>query len=222
MAKKLTNDLIEKMVLDTLNESNDMNEILGAIKGFFGDRSPTQAPSQKGISGGSYKLPAGYGAVSDKDEILDFLVSTRSVPNHIKEKIIDLVMAVPSAKKSAIPSAPTGPAPMDPEVAAFQMNPEFEKDEDLPTSKTPGPMGKRNPAARPVYASGAKKGLGYYPEKESDDVPTAKLQKEPIKKVAEQKMIESIIAEVLEEMAKKGKKEPKKEDKQQPKKTGKK
>lgn len=192
MAKKLTNDLIEKMVLDVLNESNNVNEIFGAVRDFFGGgRAPTQTPSQMGIARGRAKST--LEPENDAIQFLQILSSDPAVPQKIKNQINNFLAYSPTPDKEEVPAekvrstprlenpdipvAPSGPAPVIEPMAGE------------PTA----------PMSRSQRAKQQKRVGGRFSREEA-------------------MMYESLIAEVLAEMAKKGKKEPK----QEPKKTGKK
>ena len=192
MAKKLTNDLIEKMVLDVLNESNNVNEIFGAVRDFFGGgRAPTQAPSQMGVARGRTKSP--MEAQSDAIQFLELLAKDTAIPQKTRNEITNFLLYYPTPDKEEVPAekvrstprlenpdipvAPSGPAPVIEPMAGE------------PTA----------PMSRSQRAKQQKRVGGRFSREEA-------------------MMYESLIAEVLAEMAKKGKKEPK----QEPKKTGKK
>ena len=162
MAKKLTNEIIENMVYDILNESNDVNEVLGAIKDFFGGaKGRTMTPSQKGIARGAAKLSPD----TNKEIALKALQNARGISAEEKEIMVDLIMSIPSAKQAEAPkAASTSDLPELPVSAVKPLGPQ--------------PMGRKKPGARPTYAAGPKKGLGYYAP-ESGDVPTTKMPNLP-------------------------------------------
>ena len=158
MANKLTNEVLEKMVMQVLNESDNVNEVLGAIKDFFASKGPTRTPSQMGIARGSARLSPD----TNKEIALKALQNARGIPNETKEMMVDLIMSVPSAKQAEAPKAvSTSDLPELPASAVKPLGPQ--------------PMGGAKPGSRPVYKTGAKKGLGYYgPESDQSDIPTTK------------------------------------------------
>ena len=155
MAKKLTKQTLERMVIQTINESKEVNEIFG-FGSLFGRDKPTTAPSQgRPLSGLPKK--SGVGGQSDMDQLLSMIMSDPKVPSYIKDLATD-VFAKPdiTPKMSQAQLAATrGPRPLGPKDI-FDEPPEI-PDEEKPTSIVPTVkgVGAPNMNRRPgsVYSS---------------------------------------------------------------------
>ncbi len=88
MAKKLTQQTLERMVMQTMNESKQVNELFG-FGSLFGRDKPTVAPSQgRPLSG----LPRKSGGKdqSNVDQLLSMIMSDPKVPSYIKDLATDV------------------------------------------------------------------------------------------------------------------------------------
>jgi hypothetical protein len=208
MANKLTNDVLNKLIMEAIEE---------VVSGGAFDPSAyargAGAPFAK-------KGPKLGGAQGGLEQLLSMIQLSNEVPQDIKDYAA-AVLITPKASTAKMGSQrvatpdleelPSSAIKAEPDVTAKMGA------EELPTPKfTPAQMAA---ASRPTSNLPAFKG----PAKNRKPAPQ---MSKPglfgrLKKAVgleEQKKIEALVAEVLEEMAKKGKKEPK----QEPKKTGKK
>jgi hypothetical protein len=188
MAKKLTNEVLEKLVMESIEEMGDVNEILGAIKNWaMGGSKPASTPF------GRKARPPKSGGASESEavQLLQLIASDPKVPNNIKSQIADFLEYAPSTPElpaSAVqPLKATGTAKL----------PDVPDESEIPTVKTSTAKGTGFSYSSPRATSGPTKGRMPAPS-----LTPAK------KKVAESKMLEDLVAEVLAEMSKK-KEEPK-------------
>lgn len=205
MADKLTDDTLNKLIMEALEEVVSG----GAFEPSAYERGAGAPFTKKGP-----KLP---GAQSELEQLLSMIQLSNKVPQDIKDfAAAVLISPRVSTTKMGSQRVPT------PEPPASAIIPEPEVTAKMDVGDLPTPKftsAQMTAAARPTSNLPASKG----PTKGR---PAAPALKKPglfgkFKKAVgleEQKMIESLVAEVLEEMAKKGKKEPKAD----PKKTGKK
>ena len=182
MAKKLTQEMLERMVMQVLNESKDVNEILGAIKRFMGGGEPTRTPMDRMRKGPDFSKFSQTGEFT-AEEMLKRLANDPKLPKSLKQEIE--VFFEPVYRKAQKP-APTAKLPTD-EPAPTAM---------MPTAKmSPSAQERAKLATKPKSLVPTVKGTGFA---QSDDETTAKMAK-----VAEGLNLEALVAEVLEEMSKK-------------------
>lgn len=189
MAKKLTQETLETMVMNVLNESQDVNEIFGAIKRFMGGSEPTKTPMdrmRKGLDLSKFSQTGEFTA----EEMLKRLANDPKLPKSLKQEIE--VFFEPVYRKAQEP-APTAMMP------TAKMSPSAQEKARLGTKSKAG-QGSVVPTV---------KGTGFA---QSDDETTAKMASpsypkdkvpQPARKVAEGLNLEALVAEVLEEMSKK-------------------
>lgn len=193
MAKKLTQETLERMVMQVLNESKDVNEILGAIKRFMGGGEPTRTPMDRMRKGPK------LGTKSDFEQLLSMIQLDPKVPQHIKDYAADvLVKSTPKLPTANItelpPDIPDEVAPTASSIPTVAMT---DKEQEIARQKTAafsspkavaGPtMGKR-PAAPSLSG------------KIKSNVPTA-AQFGRVGGMKESKELEALIAEVLAEIS---------------------
>lgn len=214
MANKLTQQMLEKMVLQTINESKEVNEIFGIFGKAFKDQGkPASTPF-----GRKPTLPKSGKAEDEATQLLRMIASDPKVPSNIKTQISDFLSYEPST-----PEMETSTDWDEEELPSANVMALGSK-EDEPTAKLPSgaPTAKGTGFNRPSpqAVSGPTKGRAAAPSlsfgdeqstpKMAGGVPTAKMNSPLRKRVAENKF-EALVAEVLKEMSKKQPaKEPKK------------
>lgn len=192
MAKKLTNEVLEKLVMESIEEMGDVNEILGAIKNWaMGGSKPASTPF------GRKARPPKSGGASESEavQLLQLIASDPKVPNNIKSQIADFLEYAPSTPEMKtdtdwdLEEVPT--------ANVTQLDPTGEEPTvKLTTSVYPTAKGTGFSYSSPRATSGPTKGR----------IPAPSLT--PAKKKVAESKIEALVAEVLAEMSKK-KEEPK-------------
>jgi hypothetical protein len=193
MAKKLTQQTLEKMVLETMNESKEVNEVFGIFSKAFKDQGkPASTPF-----GRKPTLPKSGKAENDATQLLRMIASDPKVPSSVKAQISDFLSYEPST-----PEMKTDTSWDEEELPSANVMALGSK-EDEPTTKLPS----RTPTAK---GTGFGRGDEESTPKMAGGIPTTKMNSPLRKKVAESKL-EALVAEVLKEMSKKQPaKEPKK------------
>lgn len=236
----IPDELLEKLILEVLEEADG---VLGFSPGVSSDgvRTPSQLSRLTARKLQQEPMLTASG-------LLQRFLDDPKFPEKIKSEISDFlpsyaerVAAIAAAKAAASErekqdEIPTGKMPTRPTSQYGDLPRDLPQPEKI-TSRAPTAKGTGTPT--PYLPASNITDIPPTPEKLElpadygmPELPPARqrlarpfLSRVPPKqqrKVSEQKIIDSLIAEVLEEMAKKGKKEPKKETKPQPKKTGKK
>lgn len=200
MAKKLTQETLEKMVMTVLNESSDVNEVFGIFGKAFKDQGkPATTPF-----GRKPTLPKSGKAENDAVQLLRMIASDPKVPAGVKAQISDFLSYEPSTPEMKtdtdwdLEQLPTAnitaisdeePTAMMPTAKMTAAEKEIAKQKTAALSSpkaVAGPtMGKR-----PVAPSLSKA---------KSNVPTAV----QFGGVRESKNLEALVAEVLAEMTKK-------------------
>ena len=193
MSKKLTREMVEKMVLQTMNESKEVNEIFGIFGKAFKDQGkPASTPF-----GRKPTLPKSGKAENDAVQLLRMIASDPKVPTSVKTQISDFLSYEPSTPEMA-----TDTSWDEEELPSANVMALGSKEEE-PTVKLPSSV----PTA---------KGVGFGGERPTTKIPgvgkpTSKMNSPLRRKVAEGNQFEALVAEVLKEMSKKQPaKEPKK------------
>ena len=202
MAKKLTSQVLNRMIMEAIEE--------GGVSGFSYD--PSSYERQRGAS--FSQRAAGLGGVqSDMEQLLNMIQLSDEVPQHIKDFAADVLISprMPTAKYGSgdvtAKQQTRIPSPYMSEFPTVKMTPDemFGR----PTARMPSPQATQGPTKGKFPPAPQMKKPGFF----------GRLKKAV--GLEEQKKIESLVMEVLEEMAKK--EQPKKADpKKQPKKVGKK
>jgi len=178
MAKKLNRQMLEEMVLQTINESSDVNEILGAIKSFIRPSTPTTTPfTGKGVKP-SY-LRSGE---SQAEQALKAIQSAK-LSQDIKDYLIDLITPSLVGDVTAKQDTKTG---QDSEEVPTAL---------MPTAKlTPSAQERARLRTLGNDETTAKMSSVSYPKGAAP---------QPVRKIAEGLNLETLVAEVLAEMSKK-------------------
>ena len=204
MSKKLTREMVEKMVLQTMNESKEVNEIFGIFGKAFKDQGkPASTPF-----GRKPTLPKSGKAENDAVQLLRMLLDDPKLPKSVKGQIEDFLEYTPEKEdfSSKVESTPRmtkaeldaamgqrlgakGAAPITTAIAG-EYDPELEKIKSTPEEFS--------------LPSASKKVVSIFPT--AKDFGNSRLSK-----VSEGHKFEALVAEVLKEMSKKQPaKEPKK------------
>jgi hypothetical protein len=195
MAKKLTNETLEKLVLETMEEPGNVNELLGAIKNWaMGGSKPASVPFGRPTA-----APKSSAAPeSEAVQLLQLIASDPKVPADIKSQIADFLHYEPSTPKMGEPA----PKMSTPRLPARNVKP-LPAEEDLPTvkmsdaEKRAARMKTANPS--PQAFAGTTKGRRAAPSLS----PFASTTKgSGFARMSESK-IEALVMEALEEMSKK-------------------
>lgn len=199
MAKKLTKETLENMVMSVLNESSDVNEVFGIFGKAFKDQGkPASTPF-----GRKPTLPKSGKAENDAVQLLRMIASDPKVPSSVKTQISDFLSYEPSTPEmktdtdwdlEQLPTANikaiTDETPTV-KMTAAEKEVAKQKTAALSSPKAvAGPtMGKR-PAAPSLSG------------KIKSNVPTA-AQFGRVGGMKETKELEALVAEVMAEMSKK-------------------
>ena len=210
MAKKLTSQVLNRMIMEAIEE--------GGVSGFSYDPSSYE----RGRGASFSQRAAGLGGVqSDMEQLLNMIQLSDEVPQHIKDFAADVLISprMPTAKYGSddvtAKQQTRIPSPYMSEFPTAKMTPDqmFGKSNAptaiLPTTRMPSPQATQGPTKGKFPPAPQMKKPGLF----------SKLKKAV--GLDEQRQIENLVNEVLEELAKK--EQTKKADpKKEPKKAGKK
>jgi hypothetical protein len=206
MAKKLTNEVLEKLVMESIEEMGDVNEVFEKFFSTFSKKPQTTAPFGRPAPKGP------RGAKGGMEQLLNLIQMDQKVPQYIKDFAAEVLITLPELPASAVqPLKATGTAKLPDDYVPSTT----ERDETVsraPELSMPASSDSRkaqyakygidpnSPGARSKLASAISKD-----QQRGQGGKFAKL-------AAESRMLEALVAEVLAEMSKKKEapKQPKK------------
>lgn len=222
MAKKLTNEVLEKLVMESIEEMGDVNEVFEKFFSTFGKKPQTTTPFGRPAPKGP------KGAKGGLEQLLNLIQMDQKVPQYIKDFAAEVLITIPELPASAVqPLKVTGTAKLPDDYVPSTT----ERDETVssapvtaPGAIGPGTVSRAPELSMPASSDSRKAQYAKYGIDPNSPGARSKLASaiskaqqrgqggKFAKLAAESRMLEALVAEVLAEMSKKKEapKQPKK------------